>query len=49
MRMGQDGPALLKPEDDGGLMIPELSETGDSDGMISMDIYDQIDEIKKKN
>lgn len=48
MRFGQDSIALLKPEDNGGLMQPE-AEGAQEGGGGSMIVYDIVDDDGKKN
>ena len=46
MRMGQDGFSLLKPDDNGGLVIPTPApEIGQQ---LNADVFDEVEEIKKK-
>lgn len=60
MRMGQDGVALVKPEDNGGLPVdgpathvdvnnPDPPPSEVDPPQTDYDIYDQVDEIKHRH
>lgn len=48
MRMGADGTAFLKPEEDGGLPFPDMGGS-EVPGETPADFYDEVVEVRLQN